>query len=277
MERITLSRAAIRLRTGEVRLLEPNDSGLKRHQLVIYETEKGLDCSPIVLLPSAIATGYRTIPTVRYLRSATEADIAQLSNKWQEEVKAHRACGEKIALHSLPMKLVETVYTFDFARLTFFYTAEGRVDFRTLLKDLTATFRRTRIELRQIGVRDEAKLLSGVGPCGRELCCATFLREFVPITIKLAKIQGLPLNPNKISGLCGRLMCCLNYEHQTYQQIKAELPSVGTRIRTPDGEGVVIEQIISKEAVMVRVESKAILVKKDQILPALPAEEEKKV
>lgn len=267
-----MSRAAIRLRTGELRLLEPNDGSLKRHTLAVYETEKGLDCSPIVLLPSAIATGYRTIPSVRYLRTATDADVTQLSTKWGEEVKAHKICGEKIGAHGLPMKLVETVYSFDFARLTFYYTAEGRVDFRALLKDLTSTFRRTRIELRQIGVRDEAKLLSGVGPCGRELCCATFLREFVPVTIKLAKIQGLPLNPNKISGLCGRLMCCLNYEHQVYQQIRSELPSVGTKIKTPEGEGVVIEQIVAKEAVMVRVESKAVLVPRDQIV-TVPVEE----
>lgn len=267
-----MSRAAIRLRTGEVRLLDPNDGTLKRHQLVVYETEKGLDCSPVILLPSAIATGYRTIPTVKYLRSANDADLEQLSNKWGEESKAHKVCGEKIGVHGLPMKLVETVYSFDFARLTFYYTAEGRVDFRGLLKDLTSTFRRTRIELRQIGVRDEAKLLSGVGPCGRELCCATFLREFVPVTIKLAKIQGLPLNPNKISGLCGRLMCCLNYEHQTYQQIRAELPSVGTKVMTQDGEGVVIDQIIAKESVLVRVESKTIVVPKSQLNPALEEE-----
>jgi cell fate regulator YaaT (PSP1 superfamily) len=245
--------AAIRTRTGDLHQLDPQDPALTRGQFVVYETERGLDCSPVVFPPSAIVLEHGKMPTVRYLRPASDQDMLQLDTKWREEARAHKIGIEKIAAHGLPMKLLETMYTLDFSRLTFFYTADGRVDFRQLLKDLTSTFRRTRIELRQIGVRDAAGMMGGVGACGRELCCATFLKEFAPITIKLAKDQNLPLNPTKISGLCGRLMCCLSYEHEMYLEIKHELPVVGSRVKTSEGTGFVIEQVVMKEAVKVEI------------------------
>lgn len=245
--------AAIRTRTGDLHLLDPADDALTRGDFVVYETERGLDCSPVVSLPSAVHHEHGTLPTVRFIRAATDQDMLQLDSKWSEEVRAHAVGIEKIAAHGLPMKLVETVYTLDYSRLTFFYTADNRVDFRALLKDLTTTFRRTRIELRQIGVRNAAGLMGGVGPCGRELCCSTFLKEFAPITIKLAKDQNLPLNPSKISGLCGRLMCCLSYEHEMYLEIKQELPVVGSKVRVEEGTGYVIEQVVMKEAVKVEI------------------------
>lgn len=245
--------AAIRTRTGELHQLDPQDDRLTRGTFVVYETEKGLDCSPVISLAPVVMTEHGRMPTVRFIRPAADEDMLQLDSKWREEARAHRLGIEQIARHNLPMKLVETVYTLDFSRLTFFYTADGRVDFRALLKDLTATFRRTRIELRQIGVRDAAGLMGGVGPCGRELCCSTFLKEFAPITIKLAKDQNLPLNPSKISGLCGRLMCCLSYEHEMYLEIKQELPVVGSKVRISEGVGLVIEQVVMKESVKVEI------------------------
>lgn len=243
--------AAIRARTGDIHLLDPQDETLARGDYVVYETERGFDCSPAISLPPAVAAEHSKMPTVRFIRKATDPDMLQLNSKWREEARAQKVGIEKIATHNLPMKLVETAYTLDFSRLTFFYTADGRVDFRMLLKDLTTTFRRTRIELRQIGVRDAAGLKGGVGSCGRELCCASFLREFAPITIKLAKDQHLPLNPSKISGLCGRLMCCLSYEHEMYLEIKQMLPMVGSTVRTPEGTGQVLEQVVLKESVKV--------------------------
>lgn len=255
-----MSTIGIRLRNGELRLLDPQDESLKRQDFAVYETEKGLGCSPVIALPSAVLTEHGNLPTARLVRKATPADLRQLDSKWSEEVKAHGICGEKIAAHGLPMKLIETVYTFDFSRLTFYYTADHRVDFRALLKDLTSTFRRVRIELRQIGVRDAAGILGGVGLCGRELCCSTFLKEFAPITIKLAKEQNLPMNPSKLSGLCGRLMCCLSYEHEMYKEIKSELPRVGATVRTPDGTGIVLEQLVMKESVRVEITDDLVVV-----------------
>lgn len=245
--------AAIRTRTGDLHVLDPQEDTLTRGQFVVYETERGLDCSPVIPLATALRAEYSKMPMVRFIRPATEQDMLQLDSKWREEARATVIGAQKMAAHGLPMKLVETVYTLDFSRLTFFYTAEHRVDFRELLKDLTSTFRRTRIELRQIGVRDAAGMMGGVGPCGRELCCSTFLKEFAPITIKLAKDQNLPLNPSKISGLCGRLMCCLSYEHEMYLEIKHELPVVGSKVRIDEGVGLVIEQVVMKEAVKVEI------------------------
>ncbi|MBM3266869.1 MAG: stage 0 sporulation protein [Candidatus Sericytochromatia bacterium] len=233
---------ALRLRVGDIRYLDPVPEGVSRGDFVVYETERGLDCGPAVLISDLVASQLAEAGTVKLVRKATRADMIQMETKWREEAKAHRTCAEKVAAHGLGMRLTDTVYTFDFARLTFYYTADGRVDFRELLKDLTATFRRTRIDLRQIGVRDEARLLGGVGACGKELCCSTFLKEFMPITIKLAKDQNLPLNPTKLSGMCGRLKCCLAYEHEMYLDIKHDLPMVGATVRTPDGLAKVIAQ-----------------------------------
>lgn len=232
---------AIRFRPGEIRLLDAAPEGLAPREHVIYELEGGLDCRPVTLMANAVVAAFGPLETARFVRVATPSDMEQLDVKIAEEAKAHAACAEKIAEHRLPMKLVDALYTLDFSRLTFLYTSEGRVDFRELLKDLTSTFKRTRILLRQIGVRDEAKHLSGAGPCGKELCCSTFLKEFAPINIKLAKDQDLSLNPAKLSGACGRLKCCLSYEVDAYREAKKRLPQAGARVMTAHGEGRVLE------------------------------------
>ncbi|MNS46439.1 hypothetical protein D3C72_789350 [compost metagenome] len=247
-----MAKLAIRFRPGEIRLLEPApEDGLAPRDYVVYELEGGLDCRPVTLLPNAQVAAFGALQTAKFVRKATEQDMAQLEAKTVEEAKAHAICAEKIAGHRLPMKLVDAIYTLDFSRLTFLYTSDGRVDFRELLKDLTSTFKRTRILLRQIGVRDEAKHLSGVGPCGKELCCSTFLKEFAPINIKLAKEQDLSLNPSKLSGACGRLKCCLSYEVDAYREMKASLPKQGDRVLTAEGEGRVLDVRAANERCLV--------------------------
>jgi cell fate regulator YaaT (PSP1 superfamily) len=236
-----MAKLAIRFRPGEIRILESAPEGIGPRDHVIYELEGGLDCRPVTLMPNAVLAAHGQLETAKFIRKATESDLQQLEAKLAEEAKAHGICAEKIAKHGLPMKLVDAIYTLDFSRLTFLYTSDGRVDFRELLKDLTSTFKRTRILLRQIGVRDEAKHLSGAGPCGKELCCSTFLREFMPINIKLAKDQDLSLNPAKLSGACGRLKCCLSYEVDAYREAKKQLPRQGARVLTAHGEGRVLE------------------------------------
>jgi cell fate regulator YaaT (PSP1 superfamily) len=245
---------AIRLRVGDLRLLDPQPEETSRGDFVVFETERGLDCAPVVIVSDLIEAQVADPVSVKVVRKATRADMIQMETKWREEAKAHRTCAEKVAARGLGMRLTDTVYTFDFARLTFYYTTDGRVDFRELLKDLTSTFRRTRIDLRQIGVRDEARLLGGVGACGKELCCSTFLKEFMPITIKLAKDQHLPLNPTKLSGMCGRLKCCLAYEHEMFLDIKQDLPMVGASVRTPDGMATVVAQEPFNEHLRVELE-----------------------
>ena len=247
-----MAKLAIRFRPGEIRLLEPlPEEGVAPRDYVVYELEGGLDCRPVTLMPNAQVAAFGKVGTARFIRKATASDMAQLEAKTTEEAKAHAICAEKIAKHGLPMKLVDAIYTLDFSRLTFLYTSDGRVDFRELLKDLTSTFKRTRILLRQIGVRDEAKHLSGVGPCGKELCCSTFLKEFAPINIKLAKEQDLSLNPSKLSGACGRLKCCLSYEVDAYREMKNALPKQGARVLTAEGEGRVLEVRAANERVLV--------------------------
>lgn len=256
-----MARAAIRLRVGDIRFLDPQPEDAARGDFVVFETERGLDCAPLVVLSDLIAAQMTDPPTVKLVRKATHADMIQMETKWREEAKAHRTCAQKVEAHGLGMRLTQTVYTFDFARLTFYYTADGRVDFRELLKDLTSTFRRTRIDLRQIGVRDEAKLLGGVGACGKELCCSTFLKEFMPITIKLAKDQNLPLNPTKLSGMCGRLKCCLAFEHEMVLDIKHDLPLIGASVRTPEGMATVVSQDAFNEVLRVELEEDERLVR----------------
>jgi cell fate regulator YaaT (PSP1 superfamily) len=266
-----LARPAIRFRPGEIRLLEPIPEDIAPRDYVVYELEGGLDCRPVTLMANAVVAAHGKLETARFVRKATETDLAQLDVKWQEEAKAHQACAEKIAKHALPMKLVDAMYTLDFSRLTFLYTSEGRVDFRELLKDLTSTFKRTRILLRQIGVRDEAKHLSGVGPCGKELCCSTFLKEFAPINIRLAKDQDLSLNPSKLSGACGRLKCCLAYEVEAYRESKKGLPKSGTRVLTAQGEGRVLEVRAANERCLVELyDGQLIEVQAGQMNPLAP-------
>lgn len=196
------------------------------------------------------------------IHKATESELQQDEKNKQDAKEALRIGKKKIREHKLEMKLVDVEYTFDRSKMIFQFTADGRIDFRELVKDLAAIFR-TRIELRQIGVRDEAKILGGIGPCGRQLCCSTFLGDFVPVSIKMAKDQGLSLNPTKISGLCGRLMCCLNYENDEYEAAKKELPDFGTEIVTPDGKGRVVGLNLLSRVIKVRLFGKETSVEYD--------------
>lgn len=218
---------------------------------VIVETARGMEYAEAVLGVHEVSDSSIQAPLKRVVRIATEQDAGQHIANQQEERDAHRLCHDKIAEHKLDMKLVRVEYTFDRSKLIAYFTSNGRVDFRALVKDLAATFK-TRIELKQIGVRDEAKMLGGLGTCGRSLCCAEFLGDFQPVSIKMAKEQNLSLNPTKISGVCGRLMCCLKYEQEQYERAKKLLPHVGREAMTPDGRGVVVEINVLKEKVKVR-------------------------
>ena len=190
-------------------------------------------------------------PLKPVLRVSTEEDDANHQNNKVKAQEAMKICHEKIKVHELDMKLIDVEYTFDNNKVIFYFTADGRIDFRELVKDLAAIFR-TRIELRQIGVRDESKMVKGLGPCGREICCGSWLGDFAPVSIKMAKDQNLSLNPVKISGLCGRLMCCLKYEYDTYVQIRVGMPNRGDKVKTPDGMAVVVDTNILLEQVKVR-------------------------
>jgi cell fate regulator YaaT (PSP1 superfamily) len=266
-----LARQAIRYRPGELRLLDDAPEGLSPRTPVVFEVDGGLDCRPITVMANAVVAAYGDLGSARFVRLATEADLAQLEAKTSEETRAHAVCLERIAGHGLPMKLVDALYTLDYSRLTFLYTADGRVDFRDLLRDLTNQFKRTRILLRQIGVRDEARHLSGVGPCGKELCCSTFIREFMPINIKLAKDQDLSLNPGKLSGACGRLKCCLSYEVEAYRAAKKELPRPGTRVFCAGGEGRVLEVQAAHERALVELaDGTVVVLRADEMNPLAP-------
>lgn len=218
---------------------------------VIIGIERGVDYGQV---NSEIIQQERPVdaamPTV--LRKASEEDLKRIEENRQQAKDAFNTCLEKIQAHKLNMKLVNCEYSFDRSKILFYFTADGRIDFRNLVKDLARIFK-ARIEMRQIGVRDEAKLFGGFGPCGRELCCSKFLKDFEPVTIKMAKEQGLPLNPPKLSGLCGRLMCCLSYEHECYRQLYKNFPKVGDKIDTPQGKGKVISVNVLRKAILVEI------------------------
>lgn len=236
--------------SGKTYHFDPRDLPLQRGDWVIVETVRGPELGRVATGLIDLADDQIIGELKPVLRRATQADLDHLHQLQQREPEALQICAEKIAAHQLPMRLVKAEYNFDGSRLTFYFTAEKRVDFRALVRDLARTFR-TRIELRQIGPRDEAKLLGGIGPCGRLLCCATFLPDFARVSIKMAKDQDLPLNPSKISGVCGRLLCCLSYEHEQYLQIKAELPQRGDWVQTREGPGEVVAVNVVKENVTV--------------------------
>ncbi len=230
----------VRFKTaGKVYYFDPAGLDIKKHDYVIVETARGIEIGKVVIEKREVSEFDVVLPLKRVIRVATPEDLDIVEKNEKEAAEALVLCEEKIAEHDLPMKLIDAEYTFDRNKIIFYFTADGRVDFRELVKDLAAIFR-TRIELRQIGVRDEAKMLGGIGPCGRMLCCSTFLGDFEPVSIKMAKDQNLSLNPTKISGLCGRLMCCLKYENDLYEEAKRELPDIGHVIQTPNGEGKVI-------------------------------------
>jgi len=228
-------------KAGKVYYFDPGEWALGAGDAVIVETARGLELGHVSTAPREVEDAQIVQPLKQVVRKATSRDEAQVLENKRKERESLAVCEKKIAEHGLDMQVVDVEHTFDGSKIVFYFTAEGRVDFRELVRDLASTLR-TRIELRQIGVRDEAKLLGGLGPCGRILCCCTFLNEFEPVSIRMAKQQNLSLNPSKISGLCGRLMCCLRFECDSYGGVpKPALPAVGTHVSTPDGPGEVVE------------------------------------
>lgn len=225
---------------GKIYYFDPGELELEMNDKVVVETSRGVEFGEVVLAPREVAEKEITKPLKKVLRKADDRDLKKIEANRQKEKEAFRTCSERIAKHKMDMKLIDVEYTFDGSKIIFYFTAEGRVDFRELVKDLASVFK-TRIELRQIGVRDEAKKIGGLGPCGRPCCCSAFLGDFQPVSIKMAKEQNLSLSPTKISGLCGRLMCCLNYEQEHYHDMCKKLPRVGRTVKTPDGSGEVAE------------------------------------
>ncbi|MBE3585959.1 MULTISPECIES: PSP1 domain-containing protein [Desulfofundulus] len=237
-------------RAGKIYYFDPGEHQLKPGDTVIVETARGIENGQVVIGPTIVPDEEVVTPLKKVIRRATDEDLEKIAANKQKEKKAFHICLEKIAAHGLPMKLVDVEQTFDGNKIIFYFTAEGRVDFRELVRDLAAVFR-TRIELRQIGVRDEAKMMGGLGCCGRELCCSTWLCDFASVSIRMAKEQNLSLNPTKISGICGRLMCCLKYENEIYEEARNEHPEIGARVLTPQGEGRVTAVNIFRKTVMV--------------------------
>jgi len=225
---------------GKVYYFAPNGNKAKSTDYAIVETARGVEFGKVYQANTFVSNDEIVAPLRPVLRIATEKDIRTHEENKKKEVEALKICQKKVAEHELEMKLIEAEYTFDGAKLTFYFTADGRIDFRELVKDLASTFK-TRIELRQIGIRDEAKLMGGLGVCGRPFCCNTFLPDFCQVSIKMAKDQNLSLNSSKISGACGRLMCCLKFEHDIYVQEIKKTPPVDAIVRTPDGDGTVVE------------------------------------
>lgn len=236
---------------GKARYFPCGDLPLKKNDAVVLETQQGLEfglCSNDIC---EIETLPETEVPERIVRLATPEDCDLFDSYVEKEKEAYAICKERIEAHDLPMRLVDVEYLFDAKRIIFYFTADGRVDFRELVKDLAAVFH-TRIELRQIGVRDEARMIGGLGICGRELCCCSFLNEFQPVSIKMAKEQNLSMNPGKISGACGRLLCCLKYEQEAYEDAHRRLPNKGDRVQTAEGEGIIIDVNLLKETVLIR-------------------------
>lgn len=225
---------------GKVYYFSPNGNVAKASDYAIVETSRGLEFGKVACTNKTVSSDEVVPPLRPVIRIATENDIKTNAENKRKEAEAIKVCQEKVAAHGLEMKLIEAEYTFDTSKLTFYFTADGRIDFRDLVKDLASTFR-TRIELRQIGIRDEAKLMGGLGVCGRAFCCNTFLPDFCQVSIKMAKEQNLSLNSAKISGACGRLMCCLKFEHDTYAYEIKRTPPVDSTVKTPDGVGQVTE------------------------------------
>lgn len=251
-------------KAGKIYYFDPDGLELKVGDGAIVETVRGVEYGDVVVGPREVPESDIVAPLKKVLRVATPEDRAKVLENKRRATQAMKICHEKIEVHGLPMKLIDVEYTFDNSKLIFYFTADGRVDFRELVKDLAAVFK-TRIELRQIGVRDEAKMIGGLGPCGRAICCATFLGDFAPVSIRMAKDQNLSLNPTKISGLCGRLMCCLKYECPTYQEVKKSLPSLGSRVRCAEGEGKVVEVNPIKEMVTVEVDARKLELPPEEI------------
>lgn len=264
-------------KAGRILFFEPNEEEIVKGDAVIVETSRGLEFGRVVVAARELLADEKIetepdVPLKKIYRKATAEDFIQLEDNQRAERLAFEVCRQKIAEHELPMKLINVEYTFDVNKIIFFFTAEGRVDFRELVRDLASIFR-TRIELRQVGVRDEAKVLGGMGGCGRPLCCASFLGEFIPVSIRMAKDQNLSLNPTKISGVCGRLMCCLKYENDLYcencpKQNVMFKPKQGSRVVVADGEGKVVAVGFSRRNATILLDTnKTVVVGWEDILP----------
>ncbi len=239
-------------KAGKIYYFDPLEYGIEKDSAVIVETARGIEFGQCVVAAREISDKEIVSPLKPVIRVASQKDLDRHIQNKNNEKEAFVVGEKKILEHRLEMKLVDVEYTFDHSKVIFYFTADGRIDFRELVKELATIFR-TRIELRQIGVRDEAKMLGGIGICGRNLCCSTWLGDFNSVSIKMAKEQNLSLNPTKISGICGRLMCCLNYEQETYEEIRHRLPKVGSLVETPAGNGHVIGNNVIKESVRVRI------------------------
>ena len=239
---------------GKVYYFDPLDNKLRIGDKVIVETARGLECGEVAMANKVIGDNELNHPLKPLVRIATPDDIKRMEENREKEKSAYKICEEKIAKHKLEMKLVNVEYTFDNSKIIFYFTADGRADFRALVKDLASVFR-TRIELRQIGVRDEAKMIGGLGICGRPFCCSRFMGEFQPVSIKMAKEQGLSLSPTKISGTCGRLMCCLKYEQEAYTDLLRHTPKVGAIVNTPEGRGLVVENNLIARTLKVKLDN----------------------
>ena len=246
---------------GKIYFFNPNDIEFEKGQCAIVETARGVELGEVAVANRMVDDSKIVAPLKDVVRVATEEDKRQFSENEKKAEEAYKVCEQKIKEHNLDMKLVDVEYTFDNTKLLFYFTADGRIDFRDLVKDLAAIYK-TRIELRQIGVRDEVKMLGGYGMCGRELCCCNHLSDLNPVSIKMAKEQGLSLNPSKISGVCGRLMCCLKHEQEVYEEKLSKLPTAGSLVNTPEGKGTVEDVEVLREIVKVKIEKDGAFIKK---------------
>lgn len=238
-------------KAGKIYYFDPDDLQVEKGINVIVETARGMEFGMVTSGIKEVAESEIVPPLKKIVRIADENDVAQHKENIRKKQRALELCQEKVTKHNLSMKLIDVEYTFDNSKIIFYFTADGRVDFRELVKDLAGVFK-MRIELRQIGVRDEAKMVGGIGTCGKGLCCHTWLPEFEPVSIKMAKVQNLSLNPTKISGICGRLMCCLKYENDIYYELRKGMPEHGERIKTEDGMGIVFDTNILENKIKVR-------------------------
>ena len=247
---------------GKIYFFDPDGIKLNKFQNAIVETARGLELGEVAIANRMMDEDKLLTALKKVIRIATKEDEEIFAENERKAQEAYKVCEEKIKKHGLDMKLIDVEYTFDSSKLLFYFTAEGRIDFRDLVKELASIYK-TRIELRQIGVRDEVKMLGGYGMCGRELCCCNHLGDLNPVSIKMAKEQGLSLNPSKISGVCGRLMCCLKHEQEVYEDKLSRLPNVGALVNTPDGKGIVEDVQVLKEVITVKIENGDDKVKKD--------------
>ena len=244
--------AGVRFKTaGKIYYFDPDTFDVKNGDNVIVETARGMEYGTVTNDIQEVSENEIVAPLKKIIRIATPEDDKKHKENVKKKERAMQLCQEKVDKHGLVMKLIDVEYTFDNSKIIFYFTADGRVDFRELVKDLASVFK-MRIELRQIGVRDEAKMMGGIGSCGRALCCHSWLADFEPVSIKMAKVQSLSLNPSKISGICGRLMCCLKYENDVYMEMRKGMPETGERIKTPDGLAKVVDTNILEDIIRVR-------------------------